>query len=141
MTLALFYLRKPSKCVGTQSKNLIHLKHFLFKKLFFLIALPKWSVTLLRKNIFSNKTIPNRFLAKPVGHIVYRTDAPWFSAAKISVKSKFIFIVTSKLANISRIFFFSFKEDINHVTRQNRPLCLQVISYFFLIFKKKSYGF
>ena len=106
VTLALFYLRKPSKCVGTQSKNLIHLKHFLFKKLFFLIALPKWSVTLLRKNIFSNKTIPNRFLAKPVGHIVYRTDAPWFSAAKISVKSKFIFIVTSKLANISRIFFF-----------------------------------
>ena len=41
VTLALFYLRKPSKCVGTQSKNLIHLEHLLFKKLFFLTALPK----------------------------------------------------------------------------------------------------
>lgn len=101
-TLVFLYLRMPSSYVGTYRQKLNSLRTFAFnKKLFFLTALNKWRVTELRSFQQQNNS-KHIFLAKPVGHIIYRTDAPWFSPAKTSRYSTFIFI-TSKLTSISLI--------------------------------------
>ena len=80
-------------------------------------------------------------LAKPVSQIIYRSDIPWFSVAKIRETCTYIHHRREVGQYFTCMFFVFLQRVCKSWDKTEYAFMFQVIIYFLLIFSRKSLGF